>query len=152
MPEEPSNQLYRFLRAKYRAVGEAHRTNPRRHTSRPARLSWTEGEKYRVVRARLQDISRAGAALIAATPPPVNTHARIRLVGREPTPWIEADVLGVEADASGWHKVRVKFVDPCPTYFLRVAVLGPVVPEAVENPPCLPVSEPSEEVVREPVS
>jgi PilZ domain len=147
MIEEPSNQLYQFLRAKYRAVGEAHRTNPRRHTSRPARLSWTEGEKCRVVRARLQDISRAGVALTAIAPPPVNTKARIRLVGREPTPWIEATILGVEVDAEGWHKVRLQFVEPCPTYFLRVAVL----PQGSERPSRLPISEPSDEVVREPV-
>src|SRR3954468_8070187 len=108
MTEESPNQLYRFLRASYRAVGEAHRTNPRRHSSRPARLSWTEGDKRRIVRGRLLDISRAGAALIASDPPPVKTYARLRLVGREPTPWLEADVLDVETVAPGRHKVRLK--------------------------------------------
>jgi hypothetical protein len=152
MTEQPSNQLYQFLRARYRAVGEAHRTNPRRHTTRPARLSWTEGEKCRMVRGRMQDISRAGAALIAISPPPVNSLVRIRLVGREPTPWIEAQVLGVDADAAGWYKVRLKFVDPCPTYFLRVAVLGPVAPEPSENPPRLTISETVADAVRESAS
>jgi hypothetical protein len=147
MTEEPLNQLFRFLRASFRSVGEAHRTNPRRHSSRPARLSWTEGEKCRIVRGRLVDISRAGAALITTAPPPVKTRARLRLVGREPTPWIEADVLGVEPEASGRHKVRLKFIDPCPTYFLRVAVLGPIVPEQEAKAPCVQVAEPHDTAI-----
>jgi hypothetical protein len=116
----------------YRAVGEAHRTNPRRHSSTPARLSWSQGEKCRVARARLVDISRAGAALIVAVPPPLKARVQVRLVGREATPWIEADVLGVERDTPGRHKIRLRFTDPCPTYFLRVAVLGPINPDEEE--------------------
>lgn len=128
MTEEPNNHLHQFLRTKYRAVGEAHRTNPRRHCSTPARLSWTQGEKSRVIRARMLDISRAGAALTVPERPPlrVQTQIRLRLAGPEPTPWIEAVVLGVEPDESGRFRVRLKFNDPCPTYFLRVAVLGPI--------------------------
>jgi hypothetical protein len=132
MIEEPLNQLFQFLKTTFRAVGEAHRTNLRRHTSTPARLSWSEGEKSRSVRARLIDISRAGAALLTVEAPPLNAHARIRLVGREPTPWIEADILGVDPELRNRHKVRLKFREPCPTYFLRVAVLGPVVDEEAE--------------------
>ena len=129
MIEEPLNQLFQFLRTSFRAVGEAHRTNPRRHASTPARLSWTDGEKRQTVRARLVDISRAGAAVITASVPPVQVRACLRLVGPEPTPWIEAEILGVETDSPSRHRVRLKFREPCPTYLLRVAVLGPVPPE-----------------------
>ena len=129
MIEEPSNHLYQFLRASFRTVGEAHRTNPRRHSSRPARLSWTDGVECRIIRGRLVDISRAGAALIVGERAPVKIRARLRLVGREPTPWIEADILGIEPDAPDRYKIRLRFIEPCPTYFLRVAVLGPVVPD-----------------------
>jgi hypothetical protein len=126
MIEEPMNQLFQFLRTSFRAVGEAHRTNPRRHTSTSARLSWPEREKRLTVRARLVDVSRAGAALITAAAPPINAQACLRLVGPEPTPWIEADILGVETESAWRYRVRLKFREPCPTYFLRVAVLGPV--------------------------
>jgi hypothetical protein len=151
MTEEPSNQLFRFLRASFRSVGEAHRTNPRRHASRPARLSWAEGERLRIVRGRLVDISRAGAALIVTAAPPLKARARLRLVGREPTPWLEADVVGVESEAPNRHKIRLKFIDPCPTYFLRVAVLGPVVPEPEPDAPCVQVAETHDTILQPPV-
>src|SRR5690349_1732190 len=105
MSGEPvMNQLFRFLRSPFRAVGEAHRTNPRRSSSRPARLSWTTGAKSRMVRGRLLDISRAGAAVLTLESPPVKTLVRIRLVGREPTPWVEARVVGVESGDAGRHR------------------------------------------------
>lgn len=148
MTEEPSNQLHRFLRASFRAVGEAHRTNLRRHSSRPARLSWNEGETCHVVRGRLMDISRAGAALMATASPPLQVRARLRLVGREPTPWIEADVLGVEPEAPGRYKIRLRFNDPCPTYFLRVAVLGPIVAEENAKAAREPVAETCDPALR----
>jgi hypothetical protein len=133
MTEEPLNQLFQFLRTSFRAVGDAHRTNLRRHASTPARLSWGEGEKRQTVRARMVDISRAGAALITPVVPPIQAHARLRLVGREPTPWIEADILGVDTETPARHRVRLRFPEPCPTYFLRVAVLGPVPQEEKEE-------------------
>jgi hypothetical protein len=129
MIQEPANQLFQFLRSSFRAVGEAHRTNPRRHTSTPARLAWDQGGKQHTVRGRLVDISRAGAAVLTASIPPLQTHARLRLVGPEPTPWIEASILGVENESPWRYRVRLKFAEPCPTYLLRVAVLGPVPPE-----------------------
>jgi hypothetical protein len=138
MIEEPFNQLYKFLRSSFKAVGECHRTNPRRQASTPARLTWTVGEKRQTIRARLVDISRAGAALITAVAPPVQAQVRIRLVGREPTPWIEASILGVEPESGTRHRVRLRFSDPCPTYFLRVAVLGPLPPDEDAMTGCPP--------------
>jgi hypothetical protein len=92
------------------------------------------------------DISRAGAALTVPDRPPLRvlTKVCLRLVGSEPTPWVEAVVLGVEPDESGQFRVRLKFNDPCPTYFLRVAVLGPVAPDDEEEMkvPCPPGAEP----------
>jgi hypothetical protein len=135
MREEPSNPLYQFLRSSYRAIGESHRTNPRRPTSTPARLSWTEGEKPCTIRGRLLDISRAGAALLATTAPPPAARGRLRLAGPEPTPWIEVVILGSEPRSPGRHRIRLLFKDPCPTYFLRVAVLGPIRPDDAEELP-----------------
>ena len=84
------------------------------------------------MRARLLDISRAGAAVLTASIPPLQTSAPLRLVGPEPTPWIEARILGVENESPWRYRVRLKFAEPCPTYLLRVAVLGPV-PEECEQ-------------------
>jgi len=142
MVEEPLNQLFQFLRSTFRAVGEAHRTNPRRHTSKPARLAWEDGVKRRIVRARLIDISRAGAALVSSSMPPVSAEARLRILGREPTPWIEAAIVGVQPEGPRRYRIRLRFDEPCPTYFLRVAVLGPIAPDADEVAPCVTNMEP----------
>lgn len=125
MREPSSNRLLGFLRATYRAIGEAHRTNPRHDASASGRLQWEEAGRSRTIRCRLVDISRAGAALLTAVEPPHVAKARLRLVGRETTPWLEAEVLGSDRVETGRHRVRLKFADPCPDYFLRVAVLGP---------------------------
>jgi hypothetical protein len=73
----------------------------------------------------------------------LRTHVRVRLVGPEPTPWIEAEVVGVDPESPGRQRIRLRFTDPCPTYFLRVAVLGPVAPDedanaSTVNPPTAP--------------
>jgi hypothetical protein len=142
MIEEPLNQLFQFLRTSFKAVGDAHRTNLRRHASTPARISWGEGDKRQTIRARLVDISRAGAGLLTAVAPPSMTQVRLRLMGREPTPWIEAEILGVEPESRSRHRVRLRFRDPCPTYFLRVAVLGPVTPDEEESAASVPCADP----------
>jgi hypothetical protein len=56
-------------------------------------------------------------------------------VGPEKTPWIEADILAVETESPSRHRVRLKFSEPCPTYFLRVAVLGPLPQESETEAP-----------------
>jgi hypothetical protein len=111
-------------------------------------LKWTEGEKPHTIRGRLVDISRAGAALITAALPPPQTRVLIRLVGPEPTPWIEADILGIEPESPTRHRVRLRFTEPCPTYFLRVAVLGPVAPDQAIEAGCREAGEPLDLTVR----
>jgi hypothetical protein len=127
------SRLFTFLSASYRAVGDALRTNPRHGSSARARLSWPGKGEDVTVRARLIDISRAGAALVAREVPPVDAPVRLRLVGHESTPWVEAKVLGADPMSRGRHRIRLLFREPCPTFFLRAAVLGPPEPEA-ESP------------------
>jgi len=122
------NNLLGFLKARPRAVGEAFRTNPRHQSRRRALVSWQQGREPRTVKVRLIDISRMGVALSSSTPPPNGAWVRLRLVGSTPTPWIEGDVVGVEA-TDGTYRVRIKFRDPCPTIMIKSAVLGPQ-PEA----------------------
>lgn len=128
MSEQPKNQLLRFLRARPRAVGEAFRTNPRYASRHRGRLAWQEGSRPRTIPIRLIDISRAGAAVAATNPPPVQTMVRMRLVGESATPWIEADVLGVEPN-EGVYRVRLKFREPCPTFMIKSAVLDDGTPQ-----------------------
>ena len=122
MSDQPKNQLLRFLRARPRAVGEAFRTNPRYATRHRGRLAWSEGIRTRTVPIRLIDISRAGAAVMTTNPPQPLTMVRLRLVGESATPWIEADVLGVEPH-EGVYRVRLKFREACPTFMIKSAVL-----------------------------
>ncbi|MHC5542231.1 PilZ domain-containing protein [Singulisphaera rosea] len=130
MNKPPKNQLLGFLRSRPRAVGEAFRTNPRHESHRRARLFWTEGDRTREIPIRLIDISRVGAAVSASTPPPTSALVRIRLVGPSATPWIEAIVIGVEAN-EGTYRVRLKFREPCPTVMLKAAVLDLSTPEVI---------------------
>lgn len=125
MLNQPKNHLLGFLRSRPKAVGDAFRTNPRHSSRRRARLAWQSGERARTTAARLVDISRMGAALTTDNPPAVSTLVRLRLVGSTPTPWIEANVVGVEPN-DGTYRVRLKFRDPCPTVMLKAAVLGVV--------------------------
>jgi PilZ domain len=132
--EAQQNALLGFLRSRPKAVGESHRTNSRHESSARARLAWNEGEKRRVVPARLLNISRTGAALVVATPPPEAVPVLIRLMGEEPTPWIEAEVVGVESLRESRSRVRLKFLEFCPNLFLKSAVLG-TTPSNAEAPP-----------------
>jgi hypothetical protein len=141
--EAQQNALLGFLRARPKEVGEGHRTNPRHESSARARLAWKDGEKSRVVPARLLNICRTGAALVVATPPPEAVPVLIRLMGEEPTPWIEADVVGVESLRESRHRVRLKFHEFCPNLFLKSAVLGNI-PSIAEAPPETTTDRPEE--------
>ena len=140
MGSPTKNRLFTFLSTSFRAVGDALRTNPRHGSSACARLSWPGRDEDITVRARLIDISRAGAALLTKEAPPVDAPVRLRLVGQESTPWVEAKVLGMDPMTRGRHRVRLLFHEPCPTFFLRAAVLG------------APESEPTGQAGRRPPS
>src|SRR4051794_21465323 len=118
MRSPTKNRLYTFLSTSFRAVGDALRTNPRHDSSALARLSWPGRDADLTIRARLIDISRAGAALLTKEAPPVDAQVRVRLVGEESTPWLEAKILGVEPLSRGRHRVRLQFHEPCSTFFL----------------------------------
>jgi hypothetical protein len=132
MIEDLDNPLLGFLGSKPRAVGDAFRTNPRRGARRRARLAWEDGTLSRSVPARLMNISRMGAAVTTAETPPESGLVRLRLAGDTPTPWLEADILGIDRDERRKFRVRLKFREPCPTVFLKTAVLGVVAPTTEE--------------------
>ncbi len=59
-----------------------------------------------------------------AEPPPANISLRLRLLEPETTPFIEAVVLAVEPVGSTEFRVRLRFLEPCPGLFFKVAVLA----------------------------
>ncbi len=124
MRNEQPNRILEFLTAPARPEGEASRGNRRRRSTARVQLSWAEGDDGRSIRGRLRNISRGGAALVAIQPPPVGARARLRLVEGEGTPWIEVEILAADPDARGRRKIRLRFLEPCPSFLLRLAILG----------------------------
>ncbi len=132
--------LIGFLGAVPKAAGDAFRTNPRHASRARARLSWSEEKRSREVPARLANICRAGAALLTRVPPPMPGTVMVRIVGDDPTPWVEGTVLGVDRTDKGLYRVRMKFRDLCPNLFLKAAVLDPTAPN---DPPSTDEDGPS---------
>ena len=131
------NRLLEFLTAPVKPAGEASRSNRRKRSSARVLLSWAEGGEWRTIKGRLRDISRAGAGLFAAARPPLTGRARLRLVEGEETPWIEAEILGVEQERPRRHRVRLRFLTPCPSFMLQPAILGQAATEDEGQPsPC----------------
>lgn len=126
MYEHQENPLLRFLMTRFQAVGDAFRTNPRHKSSARARLAWEVRGHSTTAKARLVDISRAGAAVVTRKAPPDRVLVRLCVMGDEPTPWIEGRVLGSTSDSDGKYRIRIQFHDPCPTILLKSAVLGSV--------------------------
>ena len=120
---EPPNRVLEFLTAPAKPAGEASRSNRRRQTEARIEFAWSEGPTWRIVRARLRDISRGGASLFTAQPPPMARLARVRFVRGEGSPWVECKILEVTSEKARRHKTRVQFESPCPSFLLRLAVL-----------------------------
>lgn len=126
--------LLGFLGARPRVAGESFRTNPRHASRARARVCWTEPKKRREVPARLVNVCRAGAALMTRVPPPLGGVLMVRIVGEDPTPWVEGIVLGADRNEKGLYRVRVKFRDLCPNFFLKAAVLDTIDPSDLPPP------------------
>ncbi len=125
MTDQP-NRMLEFLTNPLRPEGEASRGNRRLRCRSKVQVSWPTPDGWRTIPARLHDISRAGAGLLTTTQPPLTTRARIRLTEGEGTPWIEAEVIGVDVERYKRVRVRLRFAEPCPSFVLRLAVLGPI--------------------------
>jgi hypothetical protein len=121
---DSTNRLLDFLSAPAKPAGDACRSNPRRESSSKVELSWHDGQTWRTTSGRLSDISKGGAGLVARSEPTVGGLARLRIVDGEGSPWIEATILAVESESSGRSRIRIGFPEPCPSFFLGLAVLG----------------------------
>jgi PilZ domain len=130
---EAPNRILDFLTAQAKPAGDACRSNPRRRSSSRIELSWLDGKEWRTIPARLRDISRGGASLSARSAPPITRPARFRISEGDGSPWVEAEILGVEPASPTRHRIRIQFVEPCPSLLLRLAVLGVVEPVEPED-------------------
>ena len=128
-------RILEFLTAPAKPAGEASRSNRRRESDARIEFAWLEGASWRIIRARLRDISRGGASLFSAQPPPLARLARVRFVRGEGSPWVECKVLEVTSEKTRRHKVRVQFESPCPSFVLRLAVLEVTEEEADSETP-----------------
>jgi PilZ domain len=129
------NRILEFLTAPAKPAGEASRSNRRRESDAEIEFAWSEGPTWRIVRARLRDISRGGASLFTAQPPPMARLARVRFVRGEGSPWVECQILEVTSEKARRHKTRVQFESPCPSFLLRLAVLEATEEEAESEIP-----------------
>ena len=128
---EPPNRVLEFLTAPVRPNGDSCRANRRRASSVPIEFAWCLGHQWRSTKAKLLDISRGGACVLVADPPPMTVKARFRFLMEQGSPWVEVEILEVERH-SRRHRVRVRFDGPCPNFVLRSAVLdGSEGPEAI---------------------
>jgi hypothetical protein len=135
---EPPNRILEFLTAPAKPAGEASRSNRRRKTDTRIEFAWSEGDDWRTVRARLRDISRGGASLFATKRPSLTRHARLRFVSGEGSPWVGCEVLEVTSETARRHQIRVQFEDPCPSFMLRLAILGATEAEVETEAPHIP--------------
>ncbi len=131
MSDQPRNRLFDFLSTPFRAAGDCRRTTVRHRSSVDARLSWVARGQVHTIEARILDIGRDGAGLLAEQAPPWGARVRLHLVGGEASTWVDGEVLGVEPKKRGGRRVRLLFSDACPTVFLRAAVLSLPAPNAV---------------------
>jgi hypothetical protein len=120
---ETPNRILEFLTTPAKPDGDACRSNRRRRSSVRVELAWLDGKVWRTTPARLRDIGRGGAAIIARLTPPLTRNARLRFIEGEGSPWIEAEILGVEPETPTRQRVRLHFESPCPSFLLRLAVL-----------------------------
>jgi hypothetical protein len=120
---DSTNRLLEFLTAPAKPAGDACRSNPRREATAKVELSWLESFGWRTIPAKLSDISKGGASLVARSSPPTVRQARLRITDGEGSAWVEAKIVGVEPANSTRHRIRLQFHEPCPTFFLGLAVI-----------------------------
>jgi hypothetical protein len=122
------------LQTRTRTPGERRRAYPCLISSASACLSWTERGRTWYLPGRIVNICRAGAALITRQALGATTTVLVRLTGETPTPWVEAEPLGVEPKEGGNYRVRLKFLRLCPESFFKAAIHMTIPPDLGHGP------------------
>lgn len=87
-------------------------------------IQWCEGEGYLGRSARLVNVSRNGAMIVAGVLLAEGQPVRIFLEQAEVPIGIDATVLGVVQGLHETHQIRLAFPKPCPDDFIRAAARG----------------------------
>jgi hypothetical protein len=87
-------------------------------------MQWWEGGEYLGRSARLVNVSRTGAMIVAAALFREDQQVRIYLEEPDLRIRVEATVRGVVEGRAGMHQVRLEFLEPCPDEFLEAAATG----------------------------
>jgi PilZ domain len=87
-------------------------------------IEWREADNFYGRSARLVNVSRHGAMVVASVP--LRQGQRLRLYLEEPAPQdpVFAIVVGVVEGRSGFHQLRLHFPVPCPDAFIDAAAVG----------------------------
>lgn len=87
-------------------------------------LGWRDGDRFVAVAARLVDISRAGAAVVAEDAPPPDREIWFCLHSDDPATAVEGEVVGVGTGVRGRYLIRISFWEPCPDRLYKMAIHG----------------------------
>jgi hypothetical protein len=87
-------------------------------------MQWWEGGEYLGRPARLVNVSRGGAMIVAAALLRERQAVRIYLEESDPPAGVDATVLGVVEGRAGLHQIRLAFQSACPDAFLDAAAQG----------------------------
>jgi hypothetical protein len=87
-------------------------------------IEWREADNFYGRSARLVNVSRHGAMVVASVP--LRAGQKLRLYLEEPAPQdaVFATVVGILEGRQGFHQLRVHFQAPCPDSFIDAAALG----------------------------
>jgi hypothetical protein len=101
----------------------AHRYTP---SSDGVRLGWWEGKEFRVISARLRNLSMSGALLHLDGDAGclVGGKAWICLADHGTMQWVQAEILGMSSEPETQCQVRLRFIDAFPYEAFKIAVWG----------------------------
>jgi hypothetical protein len=127
-PEEWDDvrHLLRLIRERAKpARRERRRTKRYPAAEHRAWIGWRKDDgEYSVFAAKLIDVSRGGARLSLAEPPPTNHRVWLWLGAPKPVDYVQATTLDVKVSPENEYDVRVEFHSACPKLFYQVAVHG----------------------------
>ena len=87
-------------------------------------IEWREGDNFYGRAARLVNVSRRGAMVVATVPLRAGQNLRIYLEEPAPQDAVFATVVGILEGRRGVHQLRLHFMTPCPDSFIEAAALG----------------------------
>jgi hypothetical protein len=103
--------------------GSKLRRRERRYSAVADRLwiEWWDGGEYNGRCARLVNVSRNGAMILASALLRPMQNVRVFLEDAAPEIGVESRVLGVVEGKSGLNQIRLEFCSPCPDVFLEAS-------------------------------